>query len=115
MSSEPIPLTVQQQQFIQQSIEKDKVFEEKLDEIKKGVIQLGMMATDINQEIDKQNAMLDEVEHKIDKTTEKLVSRNAKMKAILEESGGLQRWCPVLILLVILLALLGYIYSAFIK
>jgi len=74
-----------------------------------------MMATDINQELDKQNAMLDEVEHKIDNVTDKLVSRNAQMKKILEDSGGIQRWCPVLILLIILLALLGYIYTAFLK
>ena len=58
--------------------------------------------------------MLEEVEQKIDKVTDKLESINAQMKAILDKQGGGTRWGCVLILFVLLLACLGYIYNAFI-
>ena len=105
------PLTQAQQQFIQESIERDAVLDEKLDVIKQGVIQLGQIATDINEELDRQDKMLDEVDQKMDKVQEKLEARNKQMKKILEQTGGAQRWCPIIILFVILLALIGYIYQ----
>eukprot|EP00483_Globobulimina_turgida_P007132 UN07146 len=114
MSSEPAPLTAKQQTFIQQSIEQDQVIDEKLDLIKQGVMQLNAIGTDINEELDKQQVMLEEVEEKIDHVTEKLESRNEQIKKLLDSSGGATRWCPVLILCVILMACVGYIYNAFI-
>merc|ERR1712228_560275 len=114
ISSEPQPLTSKQQAFIQESIERDAVLDEKLDIIKKGVMQLGAIAGDINNELEVQQVMLDEVEQKMDGITEKLESRNEQIKKLLDSSGGATRWCPVLILCVILMACVGYIYNAFI-
>jgi len=111
---EPQPLTAKQQAFIQESIERDKVLDEKLYLIKQGVMQLNAIGQDINEELDKQAVMLDEVEQKMDKVNDKLESRNVQIKKLLDASGGATRWCPVLILLVILLACCGYIYQAFI-
>eukprot|EP01083_Nonionella_stella_P053889 142397_1 len=114
MSSEPQPLTQKQQAFIQESIQRDQVLDEKLDIIKQGVMQLNAIGTDINEELDKQKVMLEEVEEKMDHVTEKLENRNEQIKKLLEASGGATRWCPVLILCVILMACVGYIYNAFI-
>lgn len=114
ISSEPQPLTQKQQAFIQESIERDKILDEKLDVIKQGVMQLNAIGQDINEELDKQAVMLDEVEQKMDAVTEKLENRNEQIKKLLESTGGATRWCPVLILCVILMACVGYIYNAFI-
>ena len=48
-SEEAQPLSAAQQQFIQESLERDKIMDEKLDQIKLGVRQLGEIAEDINQ------------------------------------------------------------------
>lgn len=113
-SAEPQPLTAKQQAFIQESIERDQVLDEKLEIIKQGVMQLNAIGSDINQELDKQAVMLEEVEQKMDAVTDKLENRNEQIKKLLETSGGATRWCPVLILCVILMACIGYIYNAFI-
>ena len=113
-STEPVPLTDKQQAFIQESIQRDKVLDEKLDVIKDYVVKLNAIGTDINEELDKQKVMLDEVEQKMDKVTLKLERRNEDIKKLLEASGGAARWCPVMILCIILLACIGYIWNAFI-
>ena len=74
----------------------------KLDLIKQGVQQLNAIGTDINEELDKQAVMLDEVEQKMDKVTEKLENRNEQIKKLLDSTGGATRWCPVMILCIIL-------------
>jgi len=112
LSDDVIPLSAQQQAFIQESVERDQLLDEKLDVILQGVKQLGMIAYDINEELVKQDVMLDEIDTKMDKLQDKLESRNAQMKKLLEASGGAQRWCPILILFVIFLALCGYIYTS---
>mmetsp|Transcript_67700 Transcript_67700/g.107451 ORF Transcript_67700/g.107451 Transcript_67700/m.107451 type:complete len:305 (-) Transcript_67700:136-1050(-) len=113
--AEPVPLTAKQQAFIQESIERDAILDEKLDIIYAGVKMLGHIGHDINEELDKQNVMLDEVEAKMEKVHEKLETKNEKIRAILDESGGATRWCPLVILLVILLACLGYLWKAFMQ
>jgi len=112
MSEEVVALTAQQQAFIQESVERDQLLDQKLDVILQGVKQLGMIAYDINEELVKQDVMLDEIEQKMDKLQDKLETRNEQMKKLLEASGGAQRWCPILILFVIFIALCGYIYNS---
>jgi len=111
ISREEIPLTAQQQQFIEESIERDQMLDQKLNVILRGVKQLGMIAYDVNEEVEKQNVMLDEMGHKIDKLHGTLETRNGQLVKILRASGGAQRWIPVVILFVILLAMCGIIYN----
>jgi len=113
ISSEPQPLTSKQQQFIQESIQRDIDLDNKLIAIKQGVMVLGQIANDINNELEVQDVMLDEVEHKMENVTDKLETRNGEIKRLLESSGGASRWCPALILCVILMACIGYVYNAF--
>ena len=44
----------------------------------------------------------------MDKPQDTLEARNKQMKKILEQTGGVQRWCPIIILFVIPLSLIGY-------
>lgn len=113
VASAPQPLTAKQQAFIQESIERDLALDAKLSAIKKGVQTLGAIAGDINNELDVQKVMLDEVDSKMVHVTDKLETRNHEIKALLESTGGAGRWCPALVLCIILMACVGYIYNAF--
>lgn len=59
-----------------------------------------------------QSTLLDQIEVKIDGTTKRFVFANKKMKELLDESGGMTRWCPIMIAIIVLLALGGYIVTA---
>jgi len=115
VASAPQPLTAKQQAFIQESIERDLALDAKLSAIKKGVMTLGAIASDINNELDVQQVMLDEVDNKMVNVTDKLETRNHEMKALLDSTGGAGRWCPALVLCIILMACVGYIYNAFLS
>ena len=108
----PQPITKKQQQFIQESIERDAVFYDKLNQIEAGVKVLGVMADGIDKELDMQTLMLEEMEEKVDDITDRLEQSNNKIKEILDNNK--HRWCPIMILCIILLALVGYIWNAFI-
>eukprot|EP00486_Rosalina_sp_Unknown_P004256 CAMPEP_0201571828 /NCGR_PEP_ID=MMETSP0190_2-20130828/14788_1 /ASSEMBLY_ACC=CAM_ASM_000263 /TAXON_ID=37353 /ORGANISM="Rosalina sp." /LENGTH=201 /DNA_ID=CAMNT_0047996917 /DNA_START=340 /DNA_END=945 /DNA_ORIENTATION=+ len=114
LNENPQPLSMKQQQFLQESIDRDAVFYEKLEQIHANVKVLGVMGGDMINEMEMQNVMLDEMDEKMNGLTEKLVSRNDQIKDILNSSGGAVRWCPIMILCVILLACIGYIWNAFI-
>jgi len=107
-----IPLATQQQAFIDESIQRDQELGQKLDTILQGVKQLGMVAYDINEELDKQGVILNEVAIKMNRVQSKLETRNERLKQILQQSGGAERWLFILILIIILLALCGFIYVA---
>ena len=55
--------------------------------------------------------MLNQVEDKMDQVTVKYESANLRMNKLLDASGGISRWCPLIIAGIILLALLAYIYN----
>lgn len=104
-------LTRQEQLFIEESNKRDQEIDEKLDLIHHGVKQLGRMAEDINTELRVQEGMLDQVEDKMDNVIQKYETANMRMNKLLDSSGGVSRWCPLIIAGVILLALLAYIYN----
>merc|ERR1740123_1999778 len=115
VASAPQPLTSKQAAFIQESIERDLALDAKLCAIKKGVMTLGAIAGDINNELDVQSVMLDEVDSKMVNVSDRLETRNHEIKALLESTGGARRWCPALVLCIILMACVGYIYNAFLS
>jgi len=115
VASAPQPLTAKQQAFIQESIERDRALDEKLSAIHHGVKMLGAIAGDINHELDVQRTMLEEVDNKMVNVTDKLETRNQEIKALLDQSGGASRWCPALVLCILLMACIGYIYNLAIK
>lgn len=53
--------------------------------------------------------MLEQVDEKMESNLRTFKSANQRMKSILEESGGMSRWCPILILLIFIIGLIGYL------
>jgi hypothetical protein len=84
----------------------------KLDQVLAGVKVLRAIGEDMKTEITMQGQILKDMDVQIDKTTGKFKVANRKMKELLEESGGASRWCPVLISIVIICALVGYCMTA---
>ncbi|KAL7753703.1 hypothetical protein RI367_000634 [Sorochytrium milnesiophthora] len=83
--------------------------DQELDEIAAGVGQLKQIAITMGEEVDKQNAMLDEVETKVDKVQEHMLSVNMKMKQALDGVMKGDRFLVNCILICVLLGLIGYI------
>lgn len=97
-------------QFLQ--IQKnDQELDQELDLVHQGVKRLGIMAQDMNTELKIQNAMIQETKAKADSVNENLLMTNKRMKEALDKSGGGMKWCMNMICLVILLAVVGYIYK----
>jgi len=108
---EPKPMSAQEQAFMD---EKDAAYKEQdliLEEISKGLDELHEVGLAMNKNLKLQEHMLDELDTKIVEQTEAFKNANLRLKNLLDESGGLSRWCPMIICAVIFIALLGVIYS----
>lgn len=81
-----------------------------LAEISAGLDELKELATEASKQLTIQKAMLDQVDDKMDTTMRQFKTANARLKSLLEESGGMSRWCPILLIAVVVLALVGYIF-----
>ena len=108
-------------QASQPQSEQEQAFEEKvasnmldqdkmLAEISAGLDELKELATEAGKQLTIQKAMLDQVDDKMDTTMRQFKTANARLKSLLEESGGMSRWCPILLIAVVILALIGYIF-----
>ena len=79
-------------------------------EISAGLDELKELATEASKQLTIQKAMLDQVDDKMDTTMRQFKTANARLKSLLEESGGMSRWCPILLIAIVILALVGYIF-----
>jgi hypothetical protein len=79
--------------------------------ISDGLDELKELATEANKQLTVQAAMLEQVDEKMDQTIKQFKTANQRLKNMLEESGGMSRWCPILICVIVLLALVGYIFG----
>ena len=103
------PKSEQEQAFelqVQQNVDTQNLI---LDQISKGLDELKDLANEANKQLTVQGAMLDQVDQQMDATILQFKAANKRLKNILEESGGMSRWCPMIICCVFLLALIGYI------
>eukprot|EP01051_Picozoa_sp_SAG22_P008227 SAG22_NODE_614_length_8559_cov_4.732033_5_plen_191_part_00 len=89
----------------------DQELDQELDLVHQGVQRLGIMAQDMNTELKIQNAMINETKAKADSVNENLLMTNRRMKEALDKSGGGMKHCMNMICLVVLLAVVGYIYK----
>ncbi|RHY33051.1 hypothetical protein DYB32_001936 [Aphanomyces invadans] len=81
-----------------------------------GVLELGQLARGLNEELVKQNIMLEGLEERIDNTSNNVENLNAKMKKTLTEMGRSGDKCMMdFICLVILLGILAVVYNMFVK
>jgi len=107
------PASEQEQKFMDQVQANVKEQDEMLDEISKGLDELKELSIDMNKQLTIQNQMIGEVSDEMDKTIEKFKSANGKLKDILDDQGGMTRWCPMIVCICLLLALLGYLFQMF--
>jgi len=73
------------------------------------------MANEMGKEIEMQGMMIDELDHKVEKTNAKLINLNKRLKKTLESVRKADRFCIDIILLVVILAIGGYLYNVFRK
>jgi methyl-accepting chemotaxis protein len=107
------PASAQEQKFMDQVQANVADQDEMLDEIAKGLDELKELSQDMNKQLTLQNTMIVEVGDEMDKTIEKFKTANGKLKAILDDNGGMTRWCPMIVCLCLLLALAGYLFNMF--
>lgn len=95
----------------QEMMKKDQEFESiYLDKIEENVHSLRDMAMGFSRELDKQAVLLSGIETKVDKQQAKLDEVNAKVAKAESQLNGSSRWCLNLILIVIIVAVAGYVW-----
>jgi len=82
-----------------------------LEEISKATEELYEISVDMGKTLTLQNQIIDGIEVKMERNIQAIKTQNQKLKTILEESGGMTRFCPMMICTIILLACAGYIYA----
>jgi len=102
------PVTQQEQEFMEKVDANYAQQDEILSEISKGLDELKDIGLEMGKTMAVQAAMIDEIDTKMDTTISKLKTANGRLKDILEQSGGMSRWCPMIICLCLLLGLIGY-------
>jgi len=107
------PASAQEQKFMDKVQANVGEQDEMLDEISKGLDELKELSLDMNKQLTLQNTMIVEVGDEMDKTIEKFKTANGRLKDILDDQGGMTRWCPMIICLCLLLALAGYLFNMF--
>ncbi|CAI5534367.1 unnamed protein product [Closterium sp. Naga37s-1] len=83
-----------------------------LEYISSGLEKLRHLAQDMNEEMDRQDPMLEAVENKVNSTTQTLRNNNKRLKEILTEVRSPRKFCIDLILILVLLGIGAYLYSA---
>ena len=76
----------------------------------KRVAKLKEIATNMNDELKKQETIANELEDKIDKVHDKIQTQNKKLQDTLDKYGGTRRFITILIFLIIIIACIGLIY-----
>lgn len=107
------PMSQQEQQFMDQVQANVADQNEMLDEISKGLEELKELSLDMNKTLTVQNEKIKEVGDEMEKTIDAFKSANSKLKDMLDENGGMTRWCPTLVCGCLLLALIGYMFNLF--
>jgi len=105
------PQSAQVQAFQEEAQDAIREQDELLDQVLHGMKELKDMAINIGVGLDTGAKLADELGTVVDNANAKLKKSNDRLEAILEESGGMTRWCPMLICMILLLALLGYMYN----
>lgn len=76
-----------------------------------GVGELGDMARNMQEEVEKQNPMIDDIETQINKVTGHLQTNNKKLEGLVHKMRSSRNFCVDIILICILLALGAYMYT----
>jgi len=105
------PRTPQEMAFEERVAENIKAQDLILVDIDRGLSDLLELANRANTQLVVGDAMIHELDGKMDKTIQTFKTANRRLKDLLEESGGSSRWCCVLLSIVALLAIGSYAFS----
>mmetsp|Transcript_36932 Transcript_36932/g.82118 ORF Transcript_36932/g.82118 Transcript_36932/m.82118 type:complete len:279 (+) Transcript_36932:235-1071(+) len=87
--------------------------DEQLGRIEMGVDRLGEMARNIQDEVDRQDPVIDDIDHQINKVTTTIRNNNAKLKGLIHKMRSARNFCVDVILILLLLGIGAYMYSMF--
>ncbi|XP_059281697.1 syntaxin-71-like isoform X2 [Lycium ferocissimum] len=82
-----------------------------LEVISEGLDTLKNMASDMNEELDKQVPLMDEIDTKIDQATSDLKNTNVRLKDTVNQLRSSRNFCIDIILLCIILGIAAYLYN----
>ena len=85
--------------------------DKQLDVIERGLSELQSIGNDISSELDRQQPLFHEIEHKVDTSRDTVSSQNARMKEVLIKIRSSRNFCMDMVLVSILLGVGAYIYS----
>jgi DNA repair exonuclease SbcCD ATPase subunit len=88
--------------------------EELLEMISEGLTELHDLALTLNKLLKQSTAAIEELDTKMEKVQVRLDNTNKQLDELLEKSGGCNRWCPICICLMLLLACAGFLVTKFI-
>lgn len=106
-----VELTQQQHLQLQTINDRDKEFDQELDQIGEGIQDLSELAQMQNEEVRRQNLMLDNVGQKIDDAQEHITTVNSKMKDTLEEVRAADKLCVDVMCIVLMVGLAAALYK----
>ncbi|WMV52350.1 hypothetical protein MTR67_045735 [Solanum verrucosum] len=82
-----------------------------LDVIAEGLDTLKNMASDMNEELDRQVPLMDEIDAKVDRATADLKNTNVRLKHTVNQLRSSRNFCIDIILLCIILGIAAYLYN----
>jgi t-SNARE complex subunit, syntaxin len=106
-----VELTHQQHLKLQQIDSRDQDFDRQLDDIGQGIQDLAEIAQMQNEEVRRQNIMLENVESKIDDAHDHITNINSKMKETLDEVRGADKVCVDIMCIVLMVGLGAVLYK----
>ncbi|KAJ9534099.1 hypothetical protein QJQ45_002102 [Haematococcus lacustris] len=84
-----------------------------LDRIAGNVDRLGDIARNMQEEVERQNPIINDIEQQMDKVTGQLKTNNAKMAGLVKQMRSSRNFCVDVILICVILAIGAYVYSMF--
>ncbi|XP_009630438.1 syntaxin-71 [Nicotiana tabacum] len=82
-----------------------------LEVISEGLDTLKNMASDMNEELDRQVPLMDEIDTKIDKASSDLKNTNVRLKDTVNQLRSSRNFCIDIVLLIIILGIAAYLYN----
>ncbi|CAH8354674.1 unnamed protein product [Eruca vesicaria subsp. sativa] len=94
-----------------QEFEMRKIKQASLDMISEGLDALKNMASDMNEELDRQVPLMDEIDSKVDRATSDLKNTNVRLKDTVNQLRSSRNFCIDIVLLCIVLGIAAYLYK----
>ncbi|RYR50880.1 hypothetical protein Ahy_A06g025882 isoform B [Arachis hypogaea] len=101
-------------EYFQQTEESSRFrqeYEMRLDVIAEGLDTLKNMASDMNEEMDRQVPLMDEIDTKVDKASSDLKNTNVRLKDTVMQLRSSRNFCIDIVLLIIILGIAAYLYK----